>query len=84
MTKRKCKCPPDSPFHWKDNPRPSIFARDNGAMLSMKQTAVVEREREKGHDVSHLPGISKRPEILAKRVINVRQFNIFSRAGQSL
>jgi len=24
----KCKCHPDSPFHWKKNPRPSIFAKD--------------------------------------------------------
>jgi hypothetical protein len=23
-----CKCHPDSPFHWRENPRPSIFARD--------------------------------------------------------
>ncbi len=80
----KCKCHPDNPFHWRDNPRPSIFARDNGVMLSLKQAAVVEREREKGHDVSHLPGISKRPENLAKRIINVKQFAIFSRAGQNL
>jgi hypothetical protein len=24
----KCKCHPDSPFHWKHDPRPSIFAND--------------------------------------------------------
>jgi hypothetical protein len=24
----KCKCHPESPFHWKQNPRPSIFATD--------------------------------------------------------
>jgi len=24
----KCKCHPNSPFHWKQNPRPSIFATD--------------------------------------------------------
>ncbi len=84
MTKRKCNCPPDSPFHWKDDPRPSIFAKDNGVVLSMKQTAVVEREREKGHDISHLPGISKRPEHLKRPTINVKQFTIFSRAGQNL
>jgi hypothetical protein len=23
-----CKCHPDSPFHWKQNPRPSIFLQD--------------------------------------------------------
>ena len=24
----KCKCNPESPFHWRLNPRPSIFAND--------------------------------------------------------
>lgn len=24
----KCKCRPDSPFHWRENPRPSIFLQD--------------------------------------------------------
>ena len=28
MKKLKCNCHPDSPFHWKQNPRPSIFAQD--------------------------------------------------------
>lgn len=23
-----CKCHPNSPFHWRENPRPSIFAQD--------------------------------------------------------
>jgi hypothetical protein len=24
----KCKCHPDVPFHWRENPRPSIFMKD--------------------------------------------------------
>lgn len=24
----KCKCHPNSPFHWRENPRPSIFLQD--------------------------------------------------------
>lgn len=24
----KCKCHPNSPFHWRENPRPSMFAND--------------------------------------------------------
>jgi hypothetical protein len=24
----KCKCHPNSPFHWASSPRPSIFAKD--------------------------------------------------------
>jgi len=34
-----CKCRPDSPFHWKHNPSPSIFLQDpffrtKGAVVS--------------------------------------------------
>jgi hypothetical protein len=83
--KYKCKCPPDSPFHWRDNPRLSIFATDPhlkaAATLSHNQTMVVEREREKGHDLSHIAGLSAKQEA---RIISVREFNIFSRAGQTL
>lgn len=28
MKKQPCKCHPDVPFHWKQNPRPSIFLQD--------------------------------------------------------
>lgn len=24
----KCKCHPDSPFRWRENPRPSMFVKD--------------------------------------------------------
>lgn len=79
--KYKCKCPPDSPFHWRDNPRPSIFATDPSlkaaATLSHNQTMVVERERAKGNDIGNVAGLSE-------RVISVKQFTIFTRAGQIL
>lgn len=82
--KYKCKCPPDSPFHWRDNPRPSIFALDPSmkaaATLSHNQTMVVERKRERGEDIGNIPGITEKQRIN----ISVKQFNIFSRAGQVL
>lgn len=87
MTKPKCKCPPDSPFHWRNDPRPSIFATDPhlkaAVTLSHNQTMVIEREREKGRDISHFPGMSDKS---AQRVgrINVKEFNIYSRAGFKL
>lgn len=84
--KRKCKCPPDSPFHWMDNRQPSMFMQDPvfraGAKLSQTQTAVVERERIKGRDISHIAGLSAKTH--AERVINVKQFTIYSRAGKVL
>ena len=85
--KYKCKCPEDSPFHWRTNPRPSMFAKDPlftaGAKLSQNQTMVIEREREKGRDISHFPGISDKSDKKVGR-ISVREFNVFSRAGQKL
>ena len=84
--KYKCKCPPDSPFHWRDNPRPSMFATDPhlkaAATLSHNQTMVVEREREKGKDISHIPGLSAKTD--TERVISLRQFTVYTRAGQIL
>ena len=54
--KMKCKCPLESPFHWKEDKSPSIFAKDNGALLSMRQTEVVETARKNGRDIGHIPG----------------------------
>jgi hypothetical protein len=39
MKKQTCNCHPDSPFHWRHNPRPSIFLQDvafraKGAVVS--------------------------------------------------
>lgn len=88
MKKLKCKCPPDSPFHWMHNPRPSIFLNDprfnQHAKLSQNQSAVVDREREQGRDIGHLPGVTAKLEVLTKRLINVKQFTIYSRAGHKL
>jgi hypothetical protein len=35
-----CKCHPDVPFHWRENPRPSIFMKD--VMFRAKGVAVDE------------------------------------------
>ncbi len=85
MTKRKCKCPPGSPFHWQDEHRPSIFAAaklENSLNNSLKQTEHIERERLKGRDISHVAGLSKKDH--AQRLISVKQFTVYSRAGQIL
>jgi hypothetical protein len=85
MTKPKCKCPPGSPFHWKDDDRPSIFVTaklENSLNNSIKQTAHIERERINGRDISHVAGLSKKSH--AQRLISVKQFTVYSRAGQIL
>jgi hypothetical protein len=40
---------------------------------------VVEKKREEGIDISNLPGISK-----FERVINVKQFMVYSKAGKMI
>lgn len=79
MTKPKCKCPPGSPFHWHEDPRPSIFAKDpyfrgNSAMLSQNQTEVIERK--------HIAKLSTKT--YTDNRISVRQFLIYSKAGEKL
>ncbi|MFN6301939.1 MAG: hypothetical protein ACK42H_07090 [Planctomycetota bacterium] len=67
---KKCKCPPGSPFHWRQDPRPSIFVKDNAALLSMRQTEVVESARRQGRDIGHIPGVTTK----------IRYFHFFSKA----
>ena len=80
--KYKCKCPPGSPFHWRENKTPSIFAQDKSlqksAMSSASQTMVVERERLNGRDISNISGIAS---VLTR--INLREFSVYSRAVPS-
>lgn len=85
MTKRKCKCPEGSPFHWQDEDRPSIFLEaklHNSLNNSLKQTEHIERERTKGRDISHVAGLSAKSH--AQRIISVKQFTVYSRAGMKL
>lgn len=78
MTKHKCKCPQGSPFHWKDEDRPSIFANLNKSLNnSMKQTAYIEQERVNGRDISHVYGLSNKEN--AQRILAVRQFVVYSK-----
>jgi hypothetical protein len=76
-----CNCHPESPFLWYKNKRPSIFVEQNlnqYSLLSQKQSAVVERERQAGRDIAHIPGLSKASN--AQRILDVRRFTIYSKA----
>ena len=83
MTAKKCRCPVDSPFMWKHNHTPSVFAKDShfrghGAVMSQSQTQVVERNRAQGIAFGTIPNLSNK----AQNIINVRQFTIYSKAGR--
>lgn len=82
MTRPKCKCPKGSPFHWHGDDRPSIFMDaklHNSLNNSQKQTAYLEQERAKGRDLSHVAGLSRQTH--AQRIISLRQFTVYSKAG---
>lgn len=82
--KLKCKCHPDSPFHWRQNPRPSMFQSDinfrapkSGQTHSQVSTANVEKIRAEGKSAGFLRGISKNRE---EEILRVRNFLTFSLA----
>jgi hypothetical protein len=70
-----CTCHPESPFLWRKTPHPSVFSKDNTALLSRQATSYVESERAKNRDVGHIPGITEK-----QRFLQPRRFVIFSRA----
>lgn len=83
--RKKCNCPPGSPFHWQEIYRPSLLSSadlNKSLNNSLKQTEHIERERVKGRDISHVAGLSNNPS--AQRIINVRQFVVYSKAGRVL
>ena len=85
MTAKKCRCPVDSPFMWKHDHTPSVFAKDShfrghGAVMSQSQTQVVERKREQGIAIGTIGNLSNK----AQNIINVRQFTVYSKAGKVL
>ena len=87
MTAKKCKCHPNSPFLWAHSYRPSIFIKDPyfkglNAASSQSQTQVVERKRAAGEEVGTINNLSNRAK--EKSIISLRQFTIFSKAGQVL
>ena len=85
MTAKKCKCTDDSPFLWKHDTGPTVFAKDShfrghGAVMSQSQTQVVERNRAQGVAFGTIPNLSNK----AQNIINVRQFSVYSKAGRVL
>ena len=83
MTAKKCRCNHDSPFMWKHDHTPTVFAKDPhfrgaGATMSQSQTQVVERNRAQGISIGTIPNLSNK----AQNIINVRQFTVYSKAGR--
>lgn len=88
MRTLKCKCHPESPFHWFLDPRPSVFQKDaafrvattTGLSSSQVSTQRVEETRKKGQVAGFLRGISRKRE---EEVLRIRNFMIYSYAQPS-
>jgi hypothetical protein len=70
-----CNCPQNSPFHWRDNTTPTIFATDplfkananTGLTTGQIMTNVVRRKRDEGVEAGTIYGLSHdRDEALYK------------------
>lgn len=77
---------PLSPFDWKKDPRPSIFANDpafmakgdNALSTSQIMTEVVKKKRKENKEHGTIYGLSKDRE---KAILKSKQFHVYSKAG---
>lgn len=88
MKKRTCNCHPDSPFHWAEHQRDSIFMADHtfrakgadGKSGSQIATDFVESQREMGKMSGSIQTLVKTKTEKEAELIAYKQFGIFSRA----
>lgn len=80
----QCKCHPESPFLWRQNPRPSIFAKDptyrvtsEGQTLSQMSTNLVEKSRQEGKNSGYIKGLAKNREA---EILRMRNFSIYMKS----
>lgn len=83
--KFKCGCHPDSPFHWKENDRPSMFALDinfraSGYNIGRGASERVAAQREQGLNPGVIKGISRDKEA---EILRMRQFTSYLKATPS-
>jgi hypothetical protein len=84
-----CKCHPDSPFLWYNNPRDSIFMKDHtfkpksadGKTLGQLVTANLDKRRATGENVGTLVGITNKKR--EEEILSYRLFGVYSRAKSS-
>jgi len=84
----KCKCHPNSPFHWASNPRDSIFMADHtfrakgaeGKSGSQVASDFVESQRKLGKNVGTIHRLGSRKKEKELAMIAFKQFGIYSRA----
>jgi hypothetical protein len=88
----KCKCHPDSPFHWAHNPRPSLFAQDqlfkakgaDGLSTSQIASVAVEDQRKVGKNVGSIKNLGAQTKEKELALIAYKQFGTYSRAKPNI
>lgn len=80
---------PNSPFNWRENKEPTIFAKDpqfrprrDGKSSGEVQSEAISRRVANGESPGSLYGISKKKEVL-DRMMSYKQFGVYSRAVAS-
>ena len=80
-----------SPFKWRNDPRPSIFAQDpyfrapsSGKTNSEAQTEQVQRRREQGELPGHIHNLGKPSKKREEQLLAYRQFGVYSKAQPSI
>lgn len=74
----KCKCHPESPFRWAQNPRPSMFVKD----LAFRAKGVVVTEF--GSHFTPEEEEKKSKERKEKELIAYKSFGIYLRANPNI
>lgn len=88
----KCKCQPNSPFHWRENPQDSMFMRDHtfrakgveGKSGAQIATDFVESQRQMGKNVGTIKKLGTQTKEKELALIAYKQFGIFSRANPNV
>jgi hypothetical protein len=75
----KCKCHPDTPFHWKHNTRPSIFIRD----IAFRVKGIVVTEAG-SYFAEESDTQKKTKDAKEKELTAYKQFGIYLRANPNI
>jgi hypothetical protein len=88
-----CNCHPYSPFHWRENPEPSIFAKDpqfmakgmQGLSGSQLATDVVQEQRKQGKPATlyNLSNKTSKPIKRSEKIVAYKHFGVYSAAAPS-
>lgn len=78
---------PNNPFNWRLRTTPSIFATDplfrarkDGKTVGEVQTEVLDRKRLNGEAVGYMHGIGKATLEKERRLLEYKQFGVYSKA----